>query len=98
MWHGNTWHGAYPRTLSGLRASVVQYYSRPQLRTQDDLRGQISQVMLDRHPPRFAVLTQQGIGDMWTDADNMVSTRTRSSKVMAEAGLSAGEFTPTLDG
>ena len=61
VWHGNTWHGAYNRTAPGLRVSMPVYMARPSMRTQEGLIGEIPQEMLDRNPPRFAVLTQQAI-------------------------------------
>jgi hypothetical protein len=98
VWHGNTWHGAYPRSDPGLRVSLVQYFSRPQLRTLDDLRDQMSEESLDRNPPRFAVLTQQGLADGYASASDVTTRTARAGKVMAKAALSAGQFVPTLDG
>lgn len=28
VWHGNTWHGAVPRTSPGLRLGIIQYFGR----------------------------------------------------------------------
>jgi len=61
VWHGNTWHGAFKRTAPGLRIQVPVYMARPYVRTQEDLIGNIPEEMLERNPPRFGWLTQQGI-------------------------------------
>ena len=61
VWTGKTWHGSYNRTAPGLRVSVPVYMVRPFIRTQENFIGRIPQEMLDRHPPRFAILMQQGV-------------------------------------
>ncbi len=60
LWHGNTWHGAFRRTVPGIRVSIVQYFGRWYLAGAET--SPISQAMLDRNPPRFAQLvrTRQG--------------------------------------
>ena len=61
IWTGKTWHGSYNRTASGLRVSVPVYMVRPFIRTQENFIGRVPQEMLDRHPPRFPILMQQGV-------------------------------------
>lgn len=56
IWHGNTWHGAFPRRVPGVRVSLVEYFSRSYLRPSEDLGPLISPEALARNPPRFAVL------------------------------------------
>jgi hypothetical protein len=36
VWHGNTWHGAYPRSIPGLRVNIIMYFCRMYLRQQED--------------------------------------------------------------
>ena len=60
-WHSNTWHGAFPRSAPGLRVNLILYFARPSIRTQEDLVGNVPEEILDRNPPRFAILAQQGI-------------------------------------
>jgi len=57
IWHGNTWHGAFPRRSPGVRVSLVEYFSRGFLRPSEDLGPLISPEALARNPPRFGVLT-----------------------------------------
>ena len=82
-WHGNTWHGAFNRTTPGLRVSVPVYMARPYLRTQEGLVGKIPQEMLDRHPPRFAILTQQGISYGYESQDDSIARATRAGEFLA---------------
>ena len=83
VWHGNTWHGAFNRTAPGLRVSVPVYMSRPFIRTQEGLIGKIPQEMLDRHPSRFAILTQQGILYGYQSQDDSIARAERAGKFLA---------------
>ena len=83
VWHGNTWHGAFNRTAPGLRVSVPVYMSRPFIRTQEGLIGKIPQEMLDRHPSRFAILTQQGILYGYESQDDSIARTERAGKFLA---------------
>ena len=56
IWHGNTWHGAFRRSVPGVRVSIVQYFGRWYLAGAET--SPISQAMLDRNPPRFAQLVR----------------------------------------
>lgn len=60
IWHGNTWHGAFRRTVPGVRVSIVQYFGRWYLAGAET--SPISQAMLDRNPPRFARLVRSRQG------------------------------------
>jgi hypothetical protein len=81
-WHGNTWHGAYNRTASGLRVSLPVYMARPNIRTQEGLIGKIPQEMLDRNDPRFAILTQQGISYGYESHTDSVERATKAGAYM----------------
>lgn len=72
VWHGNTWHGAFNRTVPGLRVSMPVLMARPSMRTEEDLFGKIPQAVLDRNPARFAVLTQQGVINGWSSKDQSI--------------------------
>ncbi len=82
-WHGNTWHGAFNRTAPGLRVSVPVYMARPYIRTQEGLVGKIPDEMLDRNPPRFAVLTQQGVAYGYESQEDSMARAARSFKYIA---------------
>ena len=66
-WHGNTWHGALNRTAPGVRVSVIVDFVRKHIRPQENLHGKVPRKVLDRNPPRFAVLTHQGFPQVGQD-------------------------------
>ena len=55
-WHGNIWHGAFPKKTEGLRLNVTSYHCHRRLKTQEAYQWRVSQEMLDRNPPEFARL------------------------------------------
>ena len=82
FWHGNTWHGAFNRTVPGLRVSMPVLMARPSMRTEEDLFGKIPQAVLDRNPARFAVLTQQGIVNGWHSKEHSKLRPAQAREVM----------------
>ena len=56
VWHGATWHGAYPRHAPGLRLNLIIVFTRVYMKTMRDFRNTVPQEVLDRHPPEFARL------------------------------------------
>ncbi len=63
VFHGNVWHGAFPRKNPGLRLSVNAYYCGPHYRAQENFRGRIGEEIFDRNPPRLRQLL--GYEDVW---------------------------------
>lgn len=47
IWHGNTWHGSYPRKDKGLRINLSTYYCRESLQTQENYRDSVPDGFLD---------------------------------------------------
>ena len=78
VWHGNTWHGAFNRTSEGLRVSVAVYMSRPYVRTQEGLVGEVPQEMLDRNHPRFGWILQQGISYGYKSQEDAIARGARA--------------------
>lgn len=56
VFHGNTWHGSYPRQTPGLRVNLAVYFCRRYLATQERFGDAVPPEMLDRLGPRFATL------------------------------------------
>ncbi|HEX9889270.1 MAG TPA: phytanoyl-CoA dioxygenase family protein, partial [Nitriliruptorales bacterium] len=56
FWHGNTWHGAWPRTEPGVRINTLMYFNRSYVKQMQDLRLKVTDEMLERNPPEFAEL------------------------------------------
>ncbi len=56
VFHGNTWHGAFPRRQAGTRMSLILAFSRMYIEAQEDYRNGVTDDMLRRNPERFATL------------------------------------------
>ncbi len=58
VWHGNTWHGSFARTLPGVRMNLAVYFNRQYIQTQEQHRGVVPESVCQRHAnnPRFQVL------------------------------------------
>ena len=68
IWHGNTWHGAFPKTNpDSLRLNLILLFCRMYMTTQEPLRYEVTPEILARNPPRFSKLMGQHIGFGWTD-------------------------------
>ncbi len=78
--HSNTWHGAYPRTTPGLRVNVILSIVRQAMRMTECLAGNISSRMLDRNPPRFAILTQNGTSFGFTSEEDYFTRAERAGR------------------
>ena len=94
VFHGNTWHGAYNRVVPGLRVSVHLLMVRSLLRVTEDFMGRIPQQALDRNPPRFAILTQQGVVPGYIDKDDERAKVSRAQKFVAAFEQDSGVRLP----
>ncbi len=56
FWHGNTWHGAFPRTIDGLRLNLTSYFCNRAFKTQERYQQHVPDEVLARHGSRFARL------------------------------------------
>ncbi len=56
FWHGNTWHGAYPKKTDGLRLNVTSYMCNRHFKTQESYQRSVPAEMLARHDKKFAQL------------------------------------------
>jgi hypothetical protein len=69
IWHGNTWHGAAPRTRPGGRLSLIFLFCRWYLMPQIMHRQYVSKEMLARNDGRFATLMGKRSPYSGADAD-----------------------------
>ena len=67
VFHGNTWHGSYPRHVPGLRVNLAVYFCRRYLATQERFRDAVPAGMIDRLGPRFAQLMGADLTYGWTE-------------------------------
>ena len=58
VWHGNTWHGSFDRTIPGVRMNLAVYCNRQHIVTQERHKDVVPEEVLARHPDdkRFQVL------------------------------------------
>ena len=56
FWHGNTWHGAFPKKTDGLRLNLTSYICNRHLKTQERYQDAVPPEMLARHGASFARL------------------------------------------
>jgi len=62
FWHGNLWHGAYPKKTDGLRVNLTTFMTHRRIKTQENIKDRISADMLKRNPSKqFARLV--GLND-----------------------------------
>ena len=57
LWHGNTWHGSFPRVNPGLRISLIQQFSRWYHSPIEPFVPQLSAEIFARNSRRFSILT-----------------------------------------
>jgi ectoine hydroxylase-related dioxygenase (phytanoyl-CoA dioxygenase family) len=68
VWHGNTWHGSFPRKVPGLRVNLSCYFCREYLQPQEDYSRNVPAGYLDgENDPRLARLLGQDLIHGWTD-------------------------------
>ncbi|MEM7218992.1 MAG: phytanoyl-CoA dioxygenase family protein [Pseudomonadota bacterium] len=58
VFHGATWHGAYPRQTPGMRISIANYYRHVSVSSQEDIRNGFDRALADdcADPALFAKL------------------------------------------
>ena len=62
FWHGNLWHGAFPKLTDGLRVNLTTFMTHRRIKTQENIKEKITQEMLNRNPGKqFARMV--GIND-----------------------------------
>ncbi len=58
VFHGATWHGAFPRLIPGMRLSVANYYRHIMVTSQEDIQGTFERSLADDcdNPELFCLL------------------------------------------
>ncbi|MDB5694604.1 MAG: hypothetical protein JWN21_147 [Sphingomonas bacterium] len=69
VWHGNTWHGSFPRKVPGLRINLSAYYCRQFMVTQENYKDFLPEGYLANHPEseRMATLLGQNTVHGWRE-------------------------------
>jgi ectoine hydroxylase-related dioxygenase (phytanoyl-CoA dioxygenase family) len=84
VWHGATWHGAFPRENEGLRMNLIMAFTRVYMKQIRDFRSTVPQEILDRHPVEFAQLI--GANSMYPLVDGKPPSQ-EDNKYMMAAGF-----------
>ncbi|MBN9566883.1 MAG: phytanoyl-CoA dioxygenase family protein [Alphaproteobacteria bacterium] len=68
LWHGNTWHGSFPRLKPGLRINLSNYYCREYIAPQENYRNTVPEGFLDGEKDALlARLLGADLAYGWTD-------------------------------
>jgi ectoine hydroxylase-related dioxygenase (phytanoyl-CoA dioxygenase family) len=69
IWHGNTWHGSFPRKIPGLRVNLSMYFCRQYIAPQEDYRHRVPNDLLARHGSDSRLATLLGLKTTygWTE-------------------------------
>jgi ectoine hydroxylase-related dioxygenase (phytanoyl-CoA dioxygenase family) len=69
VWHGNTWHGSFPRKIPGLRINLSTYYCRQFIVPQENYKDHVPAGYLDGNPDaaRLGRLLGQETVHGWRD-------------------------------
>lgn len=67
VWHGNTWHGSFPRKMPGLRINLAVYFCRQYLQPQENYRDHVPDGLLEKYgaDSRLATLLGQDTQYGW---------------------------------
>ena len=49
VWHGNSWHGSFPRQIPGIRMNLAVFFARHFVVPQELHRNSVPQEILDRN-------------------------------------------------
>jgi ectoine hydroxylase-related dioxygenase (phytanoyl-CoA dioxygenase family) len=47
VFHGATWHGAFPRKIRGMRISIANYFRHMMVTSQEDIQGSFDRQLAD---------------------------------------------------
>ena len=62
FWHGNLWHGAYPKKTDGLRINLTTFITHRRIKTQENIKNRVTKEMLKRNPSK-AFARMVGLND-----------------------------------
>lgn len=82
VWHGNTWHGSFPRKKPGLRVNLATYFCREYMMPQEAYRGNIPDGFLGGpEDDRLRLLLGEEIVHGWRDEGPSPKHRERRAQV-----------------
>lgn len=69
VFHGNTWHGSFPRSIPGFRINLALYFCRRFVEPQSRYRDAVPPEVLERNGERFARLVGMDTHHGWQRDD-----------------------------
>lgn len=64
IWHGNTWHGSFPRQIPGIRMNTAVYFARAMAATQERHGSLVPPEVLERHKGNERLARLLGLYDL----------------------------------
>lgn len=79
VWHGNTWHGSFPRKVPGLRVNLSMYFCRQYMQPQENYKDFVPADLIARHgaDSRLAALLGANIVHGWRDEGPQFTPRSQ---------------------
>ena len=77
VWHGNMWHGSFPRTVPGLRTGMAFAYMREYMEAHEPVRDALTDDVVAAMPARFATLAGRDLIQWGADGPDYDKLRSR---------------------
>jgi hypothetical protein len=60
VWHGNTWHGSFPRKIPGLRINLAVYFCRQYMQPQENYKDYVPEGLIEKYGEDSRIATLLG--------------------------------------
>ncbi len=79
IWHGNTWHGSFPRKVPGLRVNLSMYFCRQYMQPQENYKDHVPADLIARHGADSRLLELLGANTVhgWRDEGPQFTPRSQ---------------------
>jgi ectoine hydroxylase-related dioxygenase (phytanoyl-CoA dioxygenase family) len=79
VWHGNTWHGSFPRRVPGLRVNLSMYFCRQYMQPQENYKDYVPADLIARHGADSRMLELLGANTVhgWRDEGPQFTPRSQ---------------------
>jgi ectoine hydroxylase-related dioxygenase (phytanoyl-CoA dioxygenase family) len=79
IWHGNTWHGSFPRKVPGLRVNLSMYFCRQYMQPQENYKDHVPADLIARHGADSRMLELLGANTVhgWRDEGPQFTPRSQ---------------------
>jgi ectoine hydroxylase-related dioxygenase (phytanoyl-CoA dioxygenase family) len=79
IWHGNTWHGSFPRKAPGLRLNLSMYFCRQYMQPQENYKDHVPAELIARHGADSRLLELLGANTVhgWRDEGPQFTPRSQ---------------------